>query len=432
VTGTRSVGAAANRFPVERWRLANGLRVVVQADPGWPLIASVMCYAAGSRRDPISRSGLAHLCEHLAFYGPQAAGGTFPERVEMAGGSAQAVTTPDRMCFSQVFPRQALASALAVEAERMTWAMEQQDEEALEIQRRVLLEELHHRSKSRIRAAAFEHLHRCLYAEDHPYHRPPPGEPNGIRAVTLDDVERFVVSHFTPRNAVIVLIGDLSIKEVASLARRFFEAIPAGARDVDEDVPVSESPRALRAARVPAAVSGTHTHLGWSVAGFGDEQWYRAALLVRGLAVGRSSPLARELVDRSGLACDVRGSLVTMRDASTLVFGAVAAPGVEGQRLEEGLLDATDQLLSRGLTAGELARARRKALIDHYYAADSLERRADLCASLTCYLDAPERLEGEPDRYLIPDRDAVGAFSSWLRQETGRATLSLIPAAEAA
>jgi hypothetical protein len=121
-----------------------------------------------------------------------------------------------------------------------------------------------------------------------------------------------------------------------------------------------------------------------------------------------------------------------MRDASTLVFGAVAAPGVDGQRLEEGLLDATDQLLSRGLTAGELARARRKALIDHYYAADSLERRADLCASLTCYLDAPERLEGEPDRYLIPDRDAVGAFSSWLRQETGRATLSLIPAAEAA
>jgi zinc protease len=349
----------------------------------------------------------------------------------MVGGSAQAVTMPDRLCFSQIFPRHALASVLAVEAERMASPLEPQDEEALEIQRRVLLEELHHRSKSRIRATAFEQIHRCLYVEEHPYHRPPTGERGGIQAVTADDVGRFVASHFSPRNAVIVLIGDLSVGGAAALVKRLFESIPAG-EQVPEDAPVSQPLRAARAVRVPAAVSGARAHVAWSVPGFGDDRWYLASLLMRGLTAGRSSPLARELVDRDGLACEVRGSLVTMRDSSTLVFGAAAARGVDRQRLEQGLLDASDRLLSAGLSAGDLARARRKALIDHYYTTESLERRADLCASLACYLDAPERLEQEPDRYLIPDRNAVGAFSSWLLREAHHATVSLTPSAEAA
>jgi hypothetical protein len=121
-----------------------------------------------------------------------------------------------------------------------------------------------------------------------------------------------------------------------------------------------------------------------------------------------------------------------MRDSSTLVFEAAAARGIDGQRLEQCLVDASDRLLSTGLSAGALARARRKALIDHYFTTESLERRADRFASLACYLDAPERLEHEPGRYLTPDQGAVGAFSSWLRHESNRATLTLIPAAEAA
>jgi hypothetical protein len=138
------------------------------------------------------------------------------------------------------------------------------------------------------------------------------------------------------------------------------------------------------------------------------------------------------LVDRAGLAQEVRGHLVTMRDASTLVFVAAAARGVESRRLEQGLVEATDRLLSSGLSAMGLERARKKALSDYYSIAQNFERRADLCASLSCYLDAPERLEGEPRRYLDPDQDAIAAFASELRQDSARVTLSLIPRAVAA
>ncbi|MFY9825917.1 MAG: pitrilysin family protein [Thermoanaerobaculia bacterium] len=419
------------RFPVEQWRLANGLRVVVQTDSAAPLVALVMCYGAGSRRDPVSRSGLAHLCEHLAFQGPELAGG-FPARIENAGGSTQAYTMTDRLCFSAMFPRRELATVLAVEAERMARPLQPQDREALEIQRRVLLEELRERSQHRIRAAAFEQIHRLLFPPEHPYHRPPVGEPEGIRAVTAEDVESFAAAHFSPDNAVLVLVGDLSVPATAELVHRLFAGLPAGRERAPEAAPEASLPPGVRQRSVPAAVTQAQAHVAWTVPGFGQDGWYLASLLMRGLAVGRSSPLARELVEQAGLAQEVHGYLVTMRDASTLVFAATAARGVDGHRLEQGLLAAADLLLSRGLSASGMARARRKALSDHYFAAQSFDWRADLCASLACYLATPERLEEEPRRYLGPDQDAIAGFAGRLRQAPSRAVLSFAPAREAA
>ncbi len=161
-TGLRALASA--RFPLEHWRLANGLTVVVQTDPTTPLVAALTCYP-GSRHDPVSRSGLAHMCEHLAYDGPRSASGrSFPARVETVGGSAAAHTTTDRLCFSATFPRRALESVLAVEAERMALPLEAEDAEALEVQRRVVLEELRERSQTRLRAIAFEQIHSRLFA----------------------------------------------------------------------------------------------------------------------------------------------------------------------------------------------------------------------------------------------------------------------------
>jgi len=423
---------ALPRLPVERFRLANGLRVVVQPDPSWPLITSMVCYDAGSRRDPFGCAGLAHLCEHLAFDGPRAAAtGTFPTRIETVGGSAQARTMTDRLCFSATFPARSLDAVLAVEAERIARPLDPQDGDALDIQRRVLIEELSERSRSRPRATAFEHLHRLLYPERHPYHAPPAGDAAAIEAISCDEVKAFVTSYFSPANAVMVLVGDVTVVEAIRRVRGAFEGLPGEAVPNPDSGTFPVARRDPTAARVRAAISITDTYVAWAVPGFGDDAWYLASLLERGLSAGRSSPLARALVDSSGLAQDVRGALVTMRHSSTLVLGATAARGVSRQRLENGLLESTSRLLTGGLTEAGLQRARKKALSDHFGAVENLERRADLCASMACYLDAPERLEEEPLRYLGPDRDAIAAFASCLGRDVPHAVVSFVPVGEA-
>src|SRR2546427_14273 len=141
------------RFPVEQWRLANGLRVIVQVDARCPLVASMMCYNAGSRHDPASRSGLAHFCEHLAF--------------EVPSGRAR-------------------------------------------------------------------------------------GDPDGSRAITGGAFRAFSALRGAPRNALLVLVGDVSVPAAAELVRGTFEALPGGAErpcTAASDVPPPQGPRSLR---VPA------------------------------------------------------------------------------------------------------------------------------------------------------------------------------------
>lgn len=422
--------AVAARFPVERFDLANGLQVVVQTDVATPLVASLMCYP-GARHDPPGRSGLAHLSEHLAYDGALTGKTPYPARIERVGGSPSATTMSDRLCFAALVPRSELGALLEVEAERLEQPLAGADN--LEAQRRVVLEELRERSQHRVRAVAFEQLHRQLFPEAHPYHRPPAGAPEEIHGITLADVQTSAAMRFTPRAALLVLVGDVTAAQARERVEAAFGALPAGHEAPppalgSAPAPAPEGERVRQIAALPAP----RAHVAWSVPGYGHDDYYAASLLMRGLSAGRSSPLARALVERAGVAQDVHGHLVGMRDASTLVFAANAARGVDEQRLEQALEQALDELLARPAGGVDLARAQRKALSDHFFLAQSLDRRADMCASLSCFVGQPERLESEPQRYLDVDAPSLGAFAAGLRQATSRARLTLVPAAERA
>src|SRR5262249_5281803 len=143
---------------------------------------------------------------------------------------------------------------------------------------------------------------RLIFPDAHPYHHPPAGDVDGIGAIAADEVRRFGAIHFAPQHARLVLVGDISVRDAAALVTKIFGALPSGTETlgaIDAKAPLIKGPRSRR---VSAPVASAHTFLAWPIAGFAQDEWYLASLLVRGAATGRSSPLAEALVDQMGLA----------------------------------------------------------------------------------------------------------------------------------
>src|SRR5690348_12505030 len=88
--------ASSLHLPVERFTLANGLRVVLHADPTLPTVAISLFYDVGSRNEIEGRTGFAHMFEHRMFQGSASMKkGEHPRLVVGRGGMLNAGTGPD-------------------------------------------------------------------------------------------------------------------------------------------------------------------------------------------------------------------------------------------------------------------------------------------------------------------------------------------------
>ena len=242
------------------------------------------------------------------------------------------------------------------------------------------------------------------------------------------DRRGLVDRYYTPGRAILVLAGGFAPDTArAEIERHLGPLRQSDDRRTADDRPEENgtAERRVVESRVPAA----RAHHGQRVEGHAQPGWYRAALAVSSLALGRSSPLQRELVAEREVAQRVDSTIISMRDASTIVFSATAAEGVEHRQLEDALDDSVDRLLRRGVSAEMLHRARRRQLAGHYLRVQRLNHRADLCARLTSYFDAPERFTSEDRRLLGVTVDDLGSYTADLAR-VPRASLSIVPAGE--
>ena len=81
----------------EKYRLDNGLTVILHEDHRLPVATINLWYRVGAKEEPPRRSGFAHLFEHLMFMGTQRVPGSdFDNLMEAGGGSNNASTSLDR------------------------------------------------------------------------------------------------------------------------------------------------------------------------------------------------------------------------------------------------------------------------------------------------------------------------------------------------
>ena len=122
----------------QKHTLPNGLTVVVNRDRSSKLAAVNLLYKIGARNENPSRTGFAHLFEHLMFRGTKAVP-DFDTPVQMACGENNAFTNNDYTDFYITLPKDNIETALWLESDRMTGLDISQ--ENLETEKRVVIEE---------------------------------------------------------------------------------------------------------------------------------------------------------------------------------------------------------------------------------------------------------------------------------------------------
>lgn len=407
-------------IPVDTFRLANGLRVVVSEDHSAPLAAVSVWYGTGRAHEGPGRYGFAALVERLLFQETMhVEPGDADGLITRAGGVYGSDTGPDRTAFYEVVPADRVNLALWLQAERMAgpeitpgtlrtqWGL-------LEEERRLRLEgQPWARGRIALDSLAFE---------VGPYRRSALAAPDDPETPTADAVREFHRRGYGPANAVLVVVGDVRLDAMRDLVGEYFGPLEGG----EAAAPVEGGPTPPRADGVRRASVDDPTarsplvQVAYGVPPAGHQDRHALELLATILADGWTSPMRRLLVE-SGAAREVDVRLDLRVGPGTLELGAVPSEGVDPDRIEHILVDGVDGLVremtdrgrTRGLNrtraqlVGRLLTVRGKASalqwhVLHQGSAAELNREMERYAAVTL-----EDLTRVAATYLVPENRTV-------------------------
>jgi len=357
-----------------RWRLGNGLGVIVVVDRAAPIVSYQTWYRVGSRHEEAGKTGLAHLFEHLMFNQTETlAPGEFDRVVERTGGESNAATWVDWTHYRLSLPAAELALAVRLESERMHRLVLTAD--TVEPERDVVTNERRERVEDDVDGWLDEQLMATAF-DVHPYRWPTIGWMADIRAVGLDDIRAFYRTWYAPNNATLVVVGDVDEQVLLALVREAYGALPRAALrpEVRHVEPPQTGERVRRAVR---PIASDRVLSGWKAVGQGHPDWAALELLTTLLAGSPSSRLHRRLVIEKELASTVDVQLTPFAEPSLL---RVAVTCARGHKAEEALAEidrVIADLAERGADDDEVQKAKNLTETDFWSALVDADGKAE-------------------------------------------------------
>jgi zinc protease len=350
--------------------LDNGLKVLVQEIHTAPLVSVWCWYRVGSRDEGPGRTGLSHWVEHMNFKGTT----HIPREqmkgiVERFGGMWNGYTWIDQTTYLETAGRAALDQMLFIEAERMAHGLYEPDE--CESERTVIISELQGGEDDPDQLLDTEVTATAFRA--HPYRHPTIGWLTDVRSMTRDDLYGHYRRFYIPNNATLVVVGDVDADDVLRRAAKHFGGIDAGPEP--GRIRVTEPPQ-VGERRVVIEREGTTGYIKvvFHAPAATDADFFPMLLLdavltgakgvnlwssFRGAPPQRKARLYTALVER-GLASMVAGALLPTAQPFLYTLSFTAMDGASLAAVEAAALHEIERVKAAGITAIELARARRQ------------------------------------------------------------------------
>ena len=220
----------APTIPYEKYRLPNGLEVILSQDRSLPLVTVDIWYHVGAANEEATRTGFAHLFEHMMFTGSKhVPRGLADKLLEAAGASdSNASTSFDRTNYYDTLPSNQLELALWTHADRMGYLLDSLDQKALANQQDVVRNERRERIENQPYGIVDEAVFRALFPVGHPYRPYIMGSHADIQAARLTDVRDFFKRYYRPNNATLTIVGDFDSATAKRLVGKYFGSFRRG------------------------------------------------------------------------------------------------------------------------------------------------------------------------------------------------------------
>jgi len=418
------------QIPIETFCLDNGLLVTLSQDNTAPIVAVNLWYHVGSANEKAGRTGFAHLFEHMLFQGSEhVEANEHFELVQRAGGTLNGSTWLERTNYFETVPSNQLELALWLEADRMGALLPAMTQKKLDTQRDVVKNERRWSVDNQPYGTWWEKLPALAFPESHPFHHSLIGSMEDLSKASLEDVEQFFRTFYTPDNAVLSIAGDFDAAAARRLVEKHFGGIPRGkGKPALVGLEVAERFGETLRAVVEDDVSLPRMYLAFRSPVFGSEDYYVASITGAILGMRQGSRLYRSLVREKQIAADASAFTFDLAKGSDLlILDVTGRPETSAEQLESEVEREVDELVEKGVTGEEVQRAIALIQTDIITALQSASERADRISMFATLLGDPALINTQADKYGAVTRESVNAFARDRLGADNRAKLIYVP-----
>lgn len=425
---------AGVNLSVHKEVLDNGLTVLLHPNKQAPTVSCRLFYVTGSVNEVPGKSGLAHILEHELFKGTKKVGVTdsiadakfmavqdslqaLIRSAKLSGdttkvksltaehdsvlnehrkifvkdelwGAYQAVggtglnafTTDLMTAYIVTLPKNKIELFMWLEADRMQNAVLRE----FYSERSVVREERRMRYDDKPTGRYYESLNSLIY-EAFPYRVPTIGWPSDIENLTREMADEHYRKYYKPRNAILVLAGDLDTTATMELVKKYFANIPAGEEFPPLTVrdPVQAGEKRLSVTRPDAP---NIFNLVFKTPEVGDPSLY-ALDIVEGVLNGRSGRLYKRLVEEEKLAVSAGASNSPNKYVSEFSVTVNLRPDADVAKVERIVWEELDKLKVNPVSDREFRRVKNHAYAGLIRSLTDMENVATMLAWYEMYGD---------------------------------------------
>jgi len=433
LTTSLSIAQAKSlNVPVVYYKLPNGLKVVVSEDHVAPVVTVGVYYNVGFRVEPKGRTGFAHLFEHMMFQGSaNVKKFEHAKFVEANGGSLNGHTDFDYTNYYQTMPSNRVELGLWLEADRMRSL--DVSEENLKNQQNVVSEE--------VRVNVLNQPYQFFewidlwqnaftnWSNSHNGY----GDLADINAATIDDVRAFFKTYYAPNNAVLTIVGDVDVNEVKKMVEKHFAGIASQPLPPKPDLTEPAQTKEKRVSQTDKLANLPALATGYHIPPQNSADFPAVALLVQILQGDDSSRWYQRLVKEKELTLDLTGGLnyfgneFDYSGPMIMTTRTTYKPGHTADEVVREMDAVIAELVSKGITAKELADAKVRYRSSFYSQVESSFGKTHLLSALALFRDDPAQINSLLTPFENVSAEQIKAVAAKYLVASNRTVIDRVP-----